>query len=155
MHHRNPYEPPSAQLDVPSTARNTAAMRAHWKRALWAWLALLVLLYALVSPSPQGVFGAVGCASALYFARLKKSLPVLLCIATMVALGFAMATSMQAVGVGVALVYFSLLLLCHISLGRAASAAGRSWVLFGALPFVWPLFGAGLSLAVLRLRRNA
>ena len=155
MHQRNLYEPPVAQLDIAAAFVNTSAMRIHWKRAVWIWLALVVLLFALVSPSPQVVFGAVGCGGALYFARLKKPLPLVLCIAAMVALGFAMATSMQAVGVGVALVYFTLLLLCHVSLGRAASAVGKSWVLFGVVPFVWPLFGAAISLAVLRLRTNA
>jgi hypothetical protein len=46
--------------------------------------------------------------------------------------------------------YFLIFALLHVSLGRAAVLAGRSWVAYGLGPLLFPILGALVSFGVLR-----
>ena len=47
------------------------------------------------------------------------------------------------------LLYLIAFLATHIFLGKAANQSGRSWVLFGLLPVLWPAIGSIISYFVL------
>jgi hypothetical protein len=49
------------------------------------------------------------------------------------------------IALGIFMVYLLLMVACHVLVGLAARAAGKSWLVYGVLPIVWPHLGVQVA----------